>query len=132
MIRLVSFLFSLLILSQSLNSYIGTLGEVNTLLKHAKVHSEEYGDNFIVFLSKHYGDSKEQHSHDDQEKDEDHEKLPFTHHCSSQTLVTLNPEVTGLALFKPLPAADSTCNFGYTNLYSSIEVSSIFQPPRLS
>lgn len=130
MVKLISSLFTILIFSQSIGTYFGTVEEFQVLLEHAKVHSEEYGDNFIVFLSKHYGDMKEHHSHDDQDKENQHEDLPFTHNECSHSPVTLTETFIAFSLLKVESIGDRVSMFGYEDLYTSPYTSGIFQPPK--
>ena len=85
MSKLFSISLAIIILFQSIGLSAHSLLEVNIIITHAQLHSEQYGDNIFVFLSKHYGDLKAEHQKDHHK---DHEKLPFSHHSS---IVTLKP-----------------------------------------
>jgi hypothetical protein len=132
MLKVATLFLSFLIFSQSLSGYATSLGEVHTLMDHVQLHSEEYGDNFVVFLSKHYGELRIQHLKDNHDKKGDHEKLPFTHHNCSHTIVAVKEKAPIVSISRPISSADSSSNFGYSNLYSLIAVSGIFQPPKFS
>ncbi len=62
---------------QSFGLCFDDMVQIDEFIEHAQFHSEAYGDNVIVFISKHYGELKADHEKDHQEEKEDHEKLPF-------------------------------------------------------
>lgn len=105
---------------------------MDELIEHALFHSEEYGDNFIVFLSKHYGELKAEHSKKHQEEQKDHEELPFQHQIHTAALSafvmnelhfnTSNPDFT-------VPIAS---NYFYQDSCSSFDEEGPFQPPQLA
>lgn len=130
MIKLVSWLFTFLILSQSTGAYVGTPEEISVLIEHARVHSEEYGDNFIVFLSKHYGDLSGEHSHDDQEKESQHGELPFTNCGCSHSPISLIDTFPGFSPVRIESSTERNSVFTYKDLYTSPYPSGIFQPPK--
>ncbi|MCK5443925.1 MAG: hypothetical protein KAJ23_18730 [Maribacter sp.] len=129
MAKLASIALSFLILTQSFNMDLGDLAHIDDLLEHAEFHSEKYGDNFLVFISKHYGELQEEHNQDQDEKKE-HEELPFIHHCCSHVFTALVLNKFEMQVLKTVPVADSTTNFHYLDNYSSLEKSDIFQPPQ--
>ena len=73
--RLTSILLSGLLLFQSLHLGIPDLAQLDELLEHAQYHHQQYGDSFLTFLTKHYGEQKPEHQQEHQE----HEQLPFQH-----------------------------------------------------
>ena len=74
---LFSIALSSLILFQSININFNDFFQLDELLEHAQFHNEKYGDTFFVFISKHYGDLKNEHKSNNQEDKTDHEQLPF-------------------------------------------------------
>ena len=130
MAKVIALFFAFMILSQSASAYFGTLQDFNVLIEHAKVHSEEYGDNFFVFLSKHYGDMKDHHSHDEPERENQHEDLPFNHNGASHPPITLNKSILAFSLIWTELPTDKKSIFSYQNLYSSPYTSGILQPPQ--
>ena len=86
MSKLSAILLSSLILIQSINFSFDDVLQLDELIEHAQFHKQEYGDNFVVFLSKHYGELKAEHNEKHQEEQKDHEKLPFQ--CQSHVLTT--------------------------------------------
>lgn len=130
MTKLISITTSLLILFQSFNIHINDLVELDELFEHAQFHAEEYGDNFLVFLSKHYGELKAEHNEKHQEEQKEHEELPFQHHCHSLSLSAfvindLAPYTSHVEI-----ASLDTGNFHYADSYSPLLGDGLFQPPR--
>ena len=120
----------LLIFLQSINIHFNDLVELDELVEHYQYHSEEYGDDFLVFVSKHYGKQKADHTQKHQEEKEDHEKLPFQHQSQcSQLLVFVLDAKTGLETRSEIPLTTSG-NFHYQISYSTIWGDSPFQPPK--
>ena len=66
---------------------IQELAQIDELIEHARFHKAEHGDNFFVFLSKHYGEQKAEHDKTHHEEKEDHEQLPFN--CQHQLLSSI-------------------------------------------
>jgi len=130
MIRLISIPLSLLILIQSFNISIGEIVEMDELIEHARFHSEEYGDNFIVFLSKHYGELKSEHSTKHQEEQKDHEELPFQHQMHTATLSAFVLDDQDLSTINPNFAERISGNYYYQDSHSYSIEKGLFQPPR--
>ncbi len=100
-------------------------------MEHARFHSEEHGDNFAVFIAKHYGDLKEQHDQQDKEEKKEHEKLPIR----GDITFSLNwfvPDFSEFPVFKSPVKTTSAALFFYKATYSSLGETVIFQPPRLA
>jgi hypothetical protein len=130
--RLLSISLSFVIIIQSFGVALSDISQIDEFIEHAQFHSAQYGDNVLVFISKHYGDLKAEHDKEHQEEKEEHEKLPFQQHSqlSSIQYFVLNTEkisVDALAFsdFK----AD---NFRYLAPSSALYSDSPFQPPRHS
>jgi len=132
MSKLFSIALSLIIMIQSFGLCFDDMVQIDEFIEHAQFHSEAYGDNVIVFISKHYGELKADHEKEHQEEKEDHEKLPFQHqsHMSLISAVVLN---TSKVEFKTLEFSEyNTHNFYYQAPSSSLHLEGLFQPPRLS
>ncbi len=128
--KLFSIVLASFILVQSFNIHLGDILKFDMLLDHAKMHKSKYGDNFFVFLSKHYGELKESHKKQHEEEEKNHSHLPVNHDCSSQiqssfilNLVALNITI--------LQAKESPQNFYYQDKFSTFEKQKIFQPPQI-
>ncbi|MEX0290093.1 MAG: hypothetical protein AB3N14_13370 [Flavobacteriaceae bacterium] len=129
MLKIISISLSFLILLQSFNISIGEIVEIDELIEHAQFHSEEYGDNFLVFLSKHYGELKSEHSKKHQEERKDHEKLPFQHQLHGTSLSAFVIEKLDLSL-NPCFIIPITDNYYYQDSHSFLLEKDLFQPPR--
>lgn len=127
----ISISLSFVLLFQGINIGLPDLLQAGELLEHARFHSQEHGDNFIVFISKHYGELKEQHEQQHQEEKQEHEKLPVRGEFAfgSTWFVPNNPETFNLKIFV---LTTSTSEYFYKETYSSIGESGIFQPPRFA
>lgn len=131
MLRLFSLLLSLLLLLQSVHVSLADLAGLDELMEHARYHQQEFGDNFLTFLSKHYGDQKADHAQKHQEEKSQHEQLPFQQlaHLTGVNAFMLRQPALELAL--PLdPSDDAQPNFYYFRPGYSGFQSGIFQPPR--
>ncbi|MBT2160671.1 hypothetical protein [Zobellia barbeyronii] len=132
MSKIVSISLSFVILLQSFGICLYDVSQIDEFIEHAQFHSEQYGDNVIVFISKHYGELKATHDKEHQEEKEDHEQLPFQHqsHFSSATTFVLNSIKEDL---KSLEVSEyKSRNFFYQAPSSSLHLEGILQPPRLS
>lgn len=130
MLRITALLLSLFILIQSANIQIDDIFELDELIEHAQFHAEEHGDNFFVFISKHYGELKAEHNKEHQEEHEEHEELPFQQQGQTAFLFAfvLN-EITDY----PIEIKDFTKqdpNYFYQDSYHSLTQEGLLQPPR--
>jgi hypothetical protein len=131
MVKFVSIAASFLILIQSFNICIRDLVDLSEFIEHAKFHSEKYGDNLFVFISKHYGELEADHSKKHQEEKQDHEELPFQHQSHMTVLSAF--VIRDLQAYQLRPADDlltPAANFFYQASYSNFEKEGHFQPPR--
>ena len=131
MTKLVSILAALLILFQNFNLNFGDLVQLDDFLEHAAFHKKQYGDNLFVFISKHYGDLKNDHNKNHKEEHEEHENLPFQHaSCTHHTVnaLVLFPDILSKQKIE-IRTGNSDCFF-YLQSDSSGYQSGVFQPPR--
>lgn len=130
--KLCSIFIASLILLQSSGIHWNDIVQLDELIEHAQFHSDAYGDNLVVFLSKHYGELKADHQKQHQEEKEDHEKLPFNHHCSvaSVTVFVMDASSIGLDYVEVLEFR--SLNFQYCPPSSTLHAEGILQPPRIS
>lgn len=132
MVKLLSILMSGLILVQSFDIAVNDIMQLDELIEHASFHSEKYGDNILVFISKHYGELKEQHNKDHQEEEKDHEELPFQNHCSCSSITAIVTAPSFLDL-NSLNAPECTvANFNYLEPISSPHAKGLLQPPQFA
>lgn len=131
MTKLLSILAALLILIQSFNISFGDIVQLDELLEHAAFHKAQYGDNILVFISKHYGELKEDHHKNHKEEHEEHKNLPFQHNSCTHLVVN------ALVLFPNIITREKIevhskegASFYYLQSDSSGHQSGVFQPPR--
>ncbi|MBT8236216.1 MAG: hypothetical protein KJO04_08485 [Bacteroidia bacterium] len=131
MLKACAIQIAMLILVQGVSFNFGDLVQFDELIEHAKFHKETYGDNFLVFLSKHYGELQSEHSEKHQEEESEHQQLPLNHNSCSHALISpfiLNHQLlSDLALdFTP----ENKNNFYYAFSKSSLFTMGVFEPPR--
>ncbi|WP_438969326.1 hypothetical protein [Nonlabens sp.] len=134
MSNLFSISLSLFILLQSFGISVADVAQMDEFIEHAQYHSEQYGDNVFVFISKHYGELKADHDKEHQEEKEDHEELPFNHnncsHIASVTVFVLHTQKQDYHIPELLELRKD--HFFYQEPSSSIHSEGPFQPPRFS
>ena len=129
--KLFSLLIASFILVQSFNIHIGDVFKLNELIEHAEFHKNKYGDGFLVFISKHYGDLKQSHKKQHNEEEKNHSHTPINHDCSSQLQVSLLLSNNFFTIEIPQLVEKST-NFYYQDKFSAFEKKKIFQPPKFA
>jgi len=131
-IKLFSITFSFLIVFQSFNIHFGDIIKFNNFLEHAEMHSEKYGDDFFVFLSKHYGELKESHKEQHEKEEENHPPTPINHDCNSQIQSSFVLNSFILTIKNSNKEIEKSSIFYYQDKFSSFEKQKIFQPPQFS
>ncbi len=129
--NLFSILISSLVLVQSFNIHIGDVLKLNELIDHAEFHQEKYGDDFMVFFSKHYGNLKDSHKKQRKEEEKDHSHPPINHDCGSQLQVSYVMHKISFS-FEKIIVVERSANFCYQDKFSNFEKQKIFQPPKLA
>ncbi len=132
MLKACAIQIALLILVQGVSFNFGDLAQLDELVEHARFHKETYGDNFLEFLSKHYGEQKTEHSEKHQEEEPEHQQLPLNHNSSS--LVIISPFIINHQLLDALSldeAIQDEAIFHYALSKSTLFSSGVFEPPRL-
>ena len=122
---------SFVLLFQTFGISASDIAQLDEFIEHAKFHSEQYGDNVFVFISKHYGELKADHDKEHQEEKEEHEQLPFQQHSqvSSAMVFVLNTNQE----FRTSEVSDLKVHtFIYKEPSSSLHSEGLFQPPRNS
>lgn len=132
MSKLYSISLSLIILIQSIGISFNDIVQFDEFMEHAQYHMEQHGDNFLDFVSKHYGSLKEEHEKLHQDEQEEHEELPFQHHSHISSISTfiLNSQRTDFQIPDLLEYQDH--NFYYQEPSSTLHSDGIIQPPRHS
>jgi len=130
MSKISAILLSSLFLMQSFNLHVEDVYELTEVFEHAELHKQRYGDSFLVFLSKHYGNLKESHKQQHQEEEKNHNHPPLQHDCNSQAqafvLNSLSFSIENLKI-----VVETSTNFYYQDKFSAFEKQKIFQPPRV-
>ncbi len=130
--KIIHFILSVIILSQSMNVSAKDIIQMDDFFKHAQYHYEEFGDDLFTFVSKHYGELKEEHNKKHQNESSQHEQLPFNHHLGSHTSTIF------LADFienEQIPAPFGNLlshHFFYLLPATSKATVDIFQPPKIA
>lgn len=128
--KLFSIVLSTVILLQSFGLHIDDLVQIDEFIAHAQFHSEQYGDNVLVFISKHYGELKVAHDQEHQEEREEHEQLPFQHNSQTLCVTDFTFNSSFLELNDLILPEFRTFNFYYQAPFSSLHSEGILQPPR--
>lgn len=126
MYKIFAILLSNLILLQSLHIGLEDFSKAKVLINHIQYHQDTYGDNLLDFFAEHYG-TKEHQGNNHKE----HQRLPFKdsstcfHHVISSH--TINTQVFEI---KNTIVLQRQQNYFCNSLYSFIEKTSVFQPPK--
>lgn len=130
MSKLIAIVLSGFILIQSFHLGAKDFLQIDELIEHAQFHKQEHGDNFFVFISKHYGELKAEHSKNHQEEQSDHEQLPFQFQGNNSVIIASLPfnNCNSVNIVEAISTSES--NFYYLNLYSSLHEKELLQPPR--
>lgn len=129
---IVAISLSFLVFFQSVGFGVADIFMLTDLVEHVKHHSEEYGDDFLTFFQKHYGELKAEHQKSHKEEKSQHEKLPFQHNNCNHLLAEVIVSSYEFQLEKSIVSYTATPHFYYQDLYSFLERVSIFQPPQLA
>ena len=128
--KLSSFLLAFLLLFQGTYWNMDDVSRMGRLIEHAKFHADTYGDSFIVFLSKHYGELQEEHNNQHQEERSEHEGLPFQNHSCVLVVADLTFLTADYSMSNAVANSNTPQNFHYQENYASLSSFDIFQPPR--
>lgn len=129
---MIAILLSTLMLIQSLGVDYDDFIQLDELIEHAQFHKAEYGDNFFVFISKHYGDLKQDHTEKNQEEKQDHEQLPFQcfDHLVTSTAFLMSQNNLDIETIELSEFNDS--RFHYLLSFSTLHKQGLLQPPKFA
>ncbi len=130
MIRLGAIFLASLMLVQSFGITLPDLVQMDELLEHARFHKEQYGDDFISFFAKHYGEQKEEHHEKHQEEQSEHDQLPFQNISQLYSLQTLDKPHFFSVPLPPVSELETALNFHYLLTTYALHPTGVFQPPR--
>ena len=119
-------------LFQSIGITMNDMTQIDEFIEHIEFHNEQFGDNLMVFISKHYGELKTDHERQNQEEKDEHEQLPFQNQSNMVssamfTLVSFKTELTG-----PYFSEFKKHSFIYKHSSSTTHLEGLFQPPQQS
>ncbi len=130
MSKVLAFFLSSILIVQTAGLRTDDVLHFDEFIEHAKFHKSEHGDNFITFLSKHYGEQKSEHSQKHEEEKNEHEQLPFNY--QGQFVV-----ISALFINQPLFVANNIdflkekeTNFYYQSSFSSLHKKALLEPPK--
>lgn len=109
---------------------INDFSQMDKLIEHAQLHKEKYGDNLIVFISKHYGELKREHEKDNKDEKKEHEKLPFQQQSNINFVLEFTLNFKKGDYQKIICSESTDAFFYYQSLHSSLHEKGIFQPPQ--
>jgi len=125
-----SIILSFIFLFQSAGLKMNDIIQLDEFIEHAQFHNEQYGDNILVFISKHYGELKSDHNKEHQEEKPEHEQLPFQHNMYVSSIAFLSVFPHKLDLNTPDFSDFKSHNFIYQESSSMLYSEGLFQPPR--
>jgi hypothetical protein len=130
--KIFSFILSSIILTQSLGFSSEMLFKVSEVIEHAKLHKEAYGDDFVMFITKHYGELAQQHQQEHGQDNEDHEQLPFKHISSFSSSFSIAIPVMSYEMPEPI-SQDRVVHFFIYNIPETTSFTDQqLRPPRCS
>jgi len=129
--KLFSLLIASFILVQSFNFHIGDVLKLNELIEHAEFHKNKYGDGFLVFISKHYGDLEQSHKKQHEEEKKNNSHTPINHDSGSQVQVSFLLSKNSFTIEIP-QLIEKITKFYYQDKFSTFEKQKIFQPPKFA
>ncbi|MEY8849351.1 hypothetical protein AB9K26_11075 [Psychroserpens sp. XS_ASV72] len=127
--NLFSIVLSSLLLIQSFNISFNDIVQLDELIEHAQYHKAKYGDNFFVFISKHYGELKNDHN-DHKEKGHDHQELPFQNcdHIVPISLFVIENQALETVAFQIIESRNTS--YIYLDPFSTLHKEGLLQPPK--
>lgn len=130
--RLLATILMPLILFQGMHLGINDLVQIDELIEHARFHQEQYGDNFFVFLSKHYGELKAEHEKNHQEEVPEHEQLPFQYSTQTGMVLAVFDHTASWDITLSTQPSRSDINSIYRDSPSDPFSRGVFQPPQFA
>jgi len=111
---------------QSLHLSVEDIIKLPQLIDHFEEHQENYGDDFLSFLNKHYGAQKDKH---ESEENDGHEELPFHH--SQHLCIDLKIDLPEISILeKNVLVRNPEHHFRYQPPHADSATYSLFQPPK--
>lgn len=130
--KLSSFFLAFLLLFQGTFWNMDDVTRMGALIEHAQFHADAYGDSFLDFLSKHYGELQKEHDGKHQEEQSPHDDLPFQHQSFVLVVADLNCMTARYTPPYSVVNDNTSQDFHYQNNYASLACFDIFQPPKIA
>jgi hypothetical protein len=130
--RVLASILSVVMMFQSFGFSMEIVSKLSDVMEHAQFHQEEYGDDLLMFLSKHYGELMTDHQKQHQDEKEEHEKLPFKQLNLAPGGLSLILFSKGFEITAPITSDLETHLFLYNSNFSSVFLDTQLRPPRLS
>jgi hypothetical protein len=115
------------ILFQGFFSYTSIFFQLDELIEDYQLHQIKYNDDFQTFISKHFGDLKEQHQEQHKKEHSEHKhndmeiQIHYDYLCSNLNFI----------LSRKIEITSKQTNFYYEDLFCLFEKQKIFQPPKV-
>lgn len=131
MLKLSALILSSVILLQSVIFSSSAVVEVANFIEHYSFHKQTQDDSFVEFVSKHYGDLKNQHNQDHPSEHQKHQQLPFNNINSTSHIFIgiIDFPFENSLVFES--SSDYLNNFRYTDGVSTFNPLDLLQPPRI-
>jgi len=117
------------ILFQGMFMYANFSFVLGEIWEDYQLHQVKYGDNLTTFLSKHFGELKEQHQEQHKKEHQDHK---HNHEMNLSIHIDMLCDNSFDFSTEISTVFYKEHNFHYKDLFSNFEKQKIFQPPRLS
>ncbi|UMB54692.1 hypothetical protein MKD41_04290 [Lutibacter sp. A64] len=127
MTRILAIILSFTILLQSFSFDLDDINKIPALVDHISCHLKS-GDSFSEFIAMHYGGEVTNHEQDHKE----HKELPFKHHHSDTHFQLIYLICNNNYAIENGILINTSENFTYKEPYTSLLVTTIFQPPKIA
>lgn len=117
-----------IILFQGISVNSDILYQLNEMIEDYQIHKVKYDDNLTTFIAKHFGDLKESHKKEHQEEHKQRKHPVNELNNDIQVDFALNFYCLNTSNY--IESSEKSSNFSYSNLFSTYEKSSVFQPPK--
>ncbi len=121
---------SFVVLIQSFGLNISDALQIDEFINHMQFHSEQHGDSFVMFLSKHYGELKVNHEKEHQGEKEEHEQLPFKQLSQVSSISVFLIRMYDEKFKVPEFSVFKKHRFFYKASTSTLFLKEFFQPPK--
>ncbi|MGM0634843.1 MAG: hypothetical protein ACQESK_02165 [Bacteroidota bacterium] len=122
---MLAYILASIMMFQFFQLEINYLSNWEELNEHYEFHQEKYGDSFWTFIDLHYG----KHQKDHQNEHSEHDNLPV-HECTHAFHQVMLVNEIDFKIQFPLQNPQNTEVHYYKNLFDSLILSTVFQPPK--